>query len=155
MNSIDLFYFNHSVINPIVFVICKIFSLEDEKIIEQYSTSLFQILIENNMAKDTDIFIFSIIKEHDRKMINWILPSKKSNKIVLQKIESNNTLLNTIISETLKNTNCETFITLSKQPSQLLITSNNMEESVDGEINFEINIKDCCVNLGFIVNEYF
>ena len=23
------------------------------------------------------------------------------------------------------------------------------------KINFEINIKDCCVNLGFIVNEYF
>ena len=67
-------------------------------------------------------------------MINWILPSKKSDLKMLSQIENDKNLLNTIISETIKNINCNTFISIAGN---------------------EFSIQDCDVNLGFFTEIYF
>jgi hypothetical protein len=68
-----------------------------------------------------------------------VLPSKNSNKKLLKQIENNQQLVNKIISETIKNSNCKTLISLEEE-------KNN---------NLKIFIRDCDVNLGFLTDIYF
>jgi hypothetical protein len=132
--NIDLYYFNLKEIKPIIFIITRISNILDESILEENSNFLFNSLIENNFAEESDILIFNLIKEHQGKIINWILPSKKSNKNILDKIENNKDLINGIITTTLKNSNCKTIISLSKD---------------------ELKIKDCDIDLGMFSKIYF
>jgi hypothetical protein len=132
--NIDLYYFNLKEIKPIIFIITRISNILDENILEENSNFLFNSLIENNFAEESDILIFNLIKEHQGKIINWILPSKKSNKNILDKIENNKDLINGIITSTLKNSNCKTIISLSKD---------------------ELKIKDCDIDLGMFSKIYF
>ena len=132
--NIDLYYFNLKEIKPIIFIVTRITNILDENILEENSNFLFNSLIENKFAEESDILIFNLIKEHQGKIINWILPSKKSNKNVLDKIENNKDLINSIITTTLKNSNCKTIISLSKN---------------------ELKIKDCDIDLAMFSEIYF
>jgi hypothetical protein len=132
--NIDLYYFNLKEIKPIIFIITRISNILDENILEENSNFLFNSLIENKFAEESDILIFNLIKEHQGKIINWILPSKKSNKNILDKIENNKDLINGIITTTLKNSNCKTIISLSKE---------------------ELKIKDCDIDLALFSEIYF
>lgn len=132
--NIDLYYFNLKEIKPIIFIITRISNILDENILEENSNFLFNSLIENKFAEESDILIFNLIKEHQGKIINWILPSKKSNKNILDKIENNKDLINGIITTTLKNSNCKTIISLSSN---------------------ELKIKDCDIDLAMFSEIYF
>jgi hypothetical protein len=132
--NIDLYYFNLKEIKPIIFIITRISNILDENILEENSNFLFNSLIENKFADESDILIFNLIKEHQGKIINWILPSKKSNKNILDKIENNKDLINGIITTTLKNSNCKTIISLSSN---------------------ELKIKDCDIDLAMFSEIYF
>ena len=91
-------------------------------------------LINNNFVEENDILIFNLIKEHKGKIINWILPTEKSNKEVLKSIENNKDIVNKIVANTLKNINCNTIISLSKE---------------------ELKIKDCDLDLSIFSEIYF
>jgi hypothetical protein len=131
--KLDLYYFNHKITSPIVFFIIKVFNEKEERFLENNTEFLFQTLIENNYAPSNSIVIFNILKEYSSKIINWILPSKTTNFKILQQIEKDNVLINSIIVETLKHTNCET----------LLVFSPN-----------ELKIQSCKINLDFLIEYY-
>jgi hypothetical protein len=133
-SKIELFYFNKKFTTPIIFILAKITSSEEEKLLANYTDTIFGALIDNNLAKNTDILIFSIIKEHKSKLINWILPSTMSNKSFVKNIQNNKDFVNKVVSQTIKNSNCEI----------LIILENN-----------EIQIKNCDINLGFIGEVYY
>ena len=130
---LDLYYFNLKETKPITFIITRLSNETDEKLIEENADFLFQSLIENNFIEESDILVFNLIKEYQGKIINWILPSEKSNKNILDGIE-NKDVLNTIITTTIKNSNCNTIISLSKN---------------------ELKIKDCDIDLGMFSEIYF
>lgn len=132
--SLDLYYFNVKEIKPIIFIITRINSENEEKILDSQADFLFNSLIENKFAEESDILIFNLIKEYQGKIINWILPSKKSNKNILEKIENNKDIINNIITTTLKKTNCNTLISMSKD---------------------ELKIKDCDIDLEMFSEIYF
>ena len=132
--SLDLYYFNLREIKPIIFIITRISSEEDEQLLQDNTSILFETLIENKFAEETNILIFNLIKEHQGKIINWILPSKKSNKQILEKIENNKDIINNIITTTLKKSNCNTIISMSKD---------------------ELKIKDCDLDLAMFSEIYF
>lgn len=131
---LDLFYFNLKEIKPIIFIIARLSNEIDEKFLEENTNLLFQTLIDNNLVEENDILIFNLIKDYEGKIINWILPSEKSNKKVLESIENNRDILNNIISTTINKTNCQTLINLSRN---------------------ELKIKDCDIDLGFFSEIYF
>jgi len=131
---LDLFYFNLKEIKPIIFIITRISNEIDEKFLEENTNLLFQTLIDNKLVEENDILIFNLIKDYEGKIINWILPSEKSNKKVLESIENNRDILNNIISTTINKTNCQTLINLSRQ---------------------ELKIKDCDIDLGFFSEIFF
>ena len=137
--KIDLFYYNKKFTKPFVFLITKISNAKDEIILQENTENIFKILIDNNFSSESDILIFNIIKEHESKIINWILPSIKSNEILVKKIENNRELVNTIVTETIKNSTCETIISLSNENKDSL----------------NIHIRDCNINLGFLTEIYF
>ena len=139
LSKLQLFYFDKNFTKPIVFFVIKITSNNEEIILEENTQHLFKILLDNKLSNNSDILIFNIIKEHKSKIINWILPSKNSNKKLLKQIENNQQLVNKIISETIKNSNCKTLISLEEE-------KNN---------NLKIFIRDCDVNLGFLTDIYF
>lgn len=132
--SLDLYYFNVKEIKPIIFIITRINSENEEKILDSHVDFLFNSLIENKFAEESDILIFNLIKEYQGKIINWILPSKKSNKNILEKIENNKDIINNIITTTLKKSNCNTMISISKN---------------------ELKIKDCDIDLEMFTEIYF
>lgn len=136
--NIDLFYFNQINTKPFIFLITKIQNSYEEKLLEEYNQNIFKILIDNKLSEDSDILVFNIIKEHESKIINWIVPSINSNKDVVKEIENNTQLLNYIITSVLNNINCNTIINLNEKNEEL-----------------DIHIKDCNMNLSFITEFYF
>jgi hypothetical protein len=132
-HKLNLFYFNHKIISPIVFLIIEINNDKQEQFIENHTHYLFKILIDNKLADSSNILIFSVIKKHSEKMINWILPSKECNNKILKQIEKDANLINIIINKIIKNSNCET----------LLIFSDN-----------ELKIQDCNINLNYLCELY-
>jgi len=131
--QLDLYYFNHKITTPIVFFIVKVFSEKEEHFLENHTEFLFKTLIENNYAPSNSILVFNIVKEYSSKIINWILPSKTTNFKILQQIEKDNNLINSIIVETIKHCNCETHLVFSPD---------------------ELKIESCKINLDFLI-EYF
>ena len=137
--KLDLFYFNKKFTKPFIFLITKISHSKEELMLQENTENIFKILIDNKLSTDSDILIFNIIKEHESKIINWILPSIKSDKKIVKKIENNRELVNTIVTETIKNSTCETIISLSD----------------DNQDSLNIHIRDCNINLGFLTEIYF
>lgn len=131
--NLDLYYFNQKITEPIVFFIVKVFSEKDEQFLEKNTDFLFQTLIENKYASSDSIVIFNVVKEYSNKIINWILPSKTSNLKILQQIEKDNNIINSIITKTLNEYKCET---------QLVFSEN------------ELKIQSCKINLKCLIEYY-
>ena len=138
-NKIDLFYYNKKFTKPFIFFITKIVNANEELLLQENTENIFKILIDNNLSSDSNILIFNIIKEHESKIINWILPSIKSNQEIVKKIEINKELVNKIVTETIKNSNCDTILSLS----------------IDKDKYINIHVRDCNINLGFLSEIYF
>jgi len=138
MSSITLFYYNEGKIKPFIFLVAKVSNDNDINLLEEYTENIFKILIDNQLSNESDILIINIIKEHEGKIINWILPSVKSDTKIVESIENNSELVNDILITVLENMNCKTEILL-----------NEANEDLD------IRIKDCDKNLSFIADEYF
>lgn len=132
-HKLNLFYFNHKISSPIIFFIIEINNDEEEKFIENHTNYLFKILIDNKLANSNSILIFSIIKKHTGKMINWILPSKESNGKILRQLEKDSNLINLIINELIKNSNCNTLLIFSTE---------------------QLKIQDCDINLNYLSEIY-
>lgn len=131
--NLDLYYFNQKITEPIVFFIVKVFSEIDEQFLENNTDFLFQTLIENKYASSDSIVIFNVVKEYSNKIINWILPSKTSNLKILQQIEKDNNIINSIITKTLNKYKCITQLVFSKN---------------------ELKIKSCKINLKCLIEYY-
>ena len=131
----QLFYYNKNITKPIIFILVKILSNEDEIFLEEHTETIFKILIDNNLATESDILIFNLIKEYEEKIINWILPSTKSNLQIVNKIETNTALVNNIIYQTIINSSCSNLLELNMNTDSLKIT-----------------IKECDINLSFLSN---
>jgi hypothetical protein len=131
--NLDLYYFNQKITEPIVFFIVKVFSEKEEEFLEKNTDFLFQTLIENKYASFDSIVIFNVVKEYSNKIINWILPSKTSNLKILQQIEKDNNIINSIITKTLNEYKCET---------QLVFSEN------------ELKIQSCKINLKCLIEYY-
>lgn len=131
----QLFYYNKNITKPIIFILVKILSNEDEIFLEEHTETIFKILIDNNLASESDILIFNLIKEYEEKIINWILPSTKSNLQIVNKIETNTALVNNIIYQTIINSSCSNLLELNMNTDSLKIT-----------------IKECDINLSFLSN---
>jgi hypothetical protein len=129
----ELFYYNKNITKPIIFILVKILSNEDEIFLEEHTETIFKILIDNNLATESDILIFNLIKEYEEKIINWILPSTKSNLEIVKKIETNTLLVNNIICQTIINSSCSNLLELNMNTESLKIT-----------------IKECDINLSFL-----
>jgi hypothetical protein len=129
----ELFYYNKNITKPIIFILVKILSNEDEIFLEEHTETIFKILIDNNLATESDILIFNLIKEYKEKIINWILPSTKSNLEIVKKIETNTHLVNNIICQTIINSSCSNLLELNMNTESLKIT-----------------IKECDINLSFL-----
>ena len=138
-NKIELFYYNKKFTKPFIFFITKIVNANEELLLQENTENIFKILIDNNLTADSNILIFNIIKEHESKIINWILPSIKSNQQIVKKIENNKELVNKIVTETIKNSNCDTIISLS----------------INKDKSTNIHVRDCNINLGFLSEIYF
>jgi len=137
--KMDLFYYNKKFTKPFIFFITKISHNNEEILLQENTENIFKILIDNKLSTDSDILIFNIIKEHESKIINWILPSIKSDQKIVKKIENNKDFVNTIVTETIKNSTCDTIISLSD----------------DNKESLNIHIRDCNINLGFLSEIYF
>lgn len=125
-SKLDLYYFNHKVTNPIVFLVVKIYKEADEEFLEEHTEYLFKTLIDNKLASSSNILIFNVIKEYNLKIVNWILPAKESNNILVNQLEKDKHIIDTILVETLKNCTCTTLLSFSEK---------------------ELKIQDCHINL--------
>ena len=123
---LNLYYFNHDIIEPIILIICTLYNDEDIILLEENTEFIFNSLIEAKIAQSDNILIFHIIKEHTNNTINLLLPSINCNMKILEELENNDNLQDMIINETVNNTNCMTLLTLD---------------------NEELKIKDCDVNM--------
>jgi hypothetical protein len=128
---LNLYYFNHDIINPIILIICTLYNDEDITLLEDNTEFIFNSLIEAKIAQDDNILMFHIIKEHTNNTINLLLPSINCNMKVLEELENNDNLQEMIINETISNINCMTLLTLD---------------------NEELKIKDCDINLNTIIS---
>jgi len=131
---LDLFYFNLKEIKPIIFIIVRISNENEEKLVEENVNFIYESLLNNNYVEESDVLVVNLIKEHQGKIINWILPTEKSNQEFLKNIENNKEILNSIILTTMKKANCHTLISLSTE---------------------ELKIKDCDIDLGMFAEIYF
>jgi hypothetical protein len=131
--KLDLYYFNYEITLPIVFFIIKIQNDKEEQFLEKNTNLLFKTLIEQNYAPSDSIVIFNILKQHSKKIINWILPSTTTNLKFLKQIENDNHLINSIIVEIIKNYNCKNLFVFSSD---------------------ELTIKSIDINLNYLINYY-
>ena len=100
-----LFYFNPKRFSPLLIIVAKLDSNESVEKLEAYSSEIFQILIDEKEADETNIIIFSVIKDHEKMTMNMILPSTKSNMEFVKKCEEDVQLVNKIIVQTLMKNN--------------------------------------------------
>ena len=107
-----LFFYKPKVFNPLLFIVTRISSDQEFEKVESWTQEIFQILMDQNEALEKNILIFSIIKEHEKKTINLILPSTKSSKTLTNRCHKNTKFLNSVIIQTLINNDCEFYIDL-------------------------------------------
>jgi hypothetical protein len=98
-----LFVYRPLEFTPLIFIISKI---NDNEMLEKFEASfndVFQILIDEKFATNTNILIFSAIKDYDKTTQNYVLPSTKSNNDIIEKCHNNTKFLNILIKQTLIN----------------------------------------------------
>jgi hypothetical protein len=122
-----LFFLKPKKYNPIVFIVAKISDPEMMEKIEALSHEIFHILMDEKVADETNILIFSIIKDYDKATINMILPSTESNTILVERCHENAHFVNTLIVDTLINVNTELFLEILD--SKILLYSDKVKHS--------------------------
>jgi hypothetical protein len=128
-----LYYFNQDKINPLKVLIVRILTDEEYDLLLNSSTQVFELLIENNLAKKEDILLFSLIKENKKSIENIILPFTEDNLFYADKCEKDAGYLNELLINLLNSENCKVFFELD---------NNNLKFS---EINYD---------LSFLINKY-
>jgi hypothetical protein len=126
-----LYIFKPREFDPLIFIIVKISDNDTLQLLESMTSDIFQILFENDIAKDNNILVFSIIKDHTKSTINMILPSINSNMLLTNRLYENTQYANTLVVQTLKNTS-----------SQYTLDFTNMEDIV--MMQEEIRLDSIC-----------
>jgi hypothetical protein len=128
-----LFIYNPKKYNPLIFIIAKVSSKEENDNIELFANDIFQLLIDNKTATDSNTLIFSVIKDYDKTTRNLILPSNKSNaELVNNCINKENTnVINNIIIDILIHNDSEFFLefVFSDNNTKILIHTININLS--------------------------
>jgi subtilase family serine protease len=119
-----LFYFKPNQFKPILIIVAKLDNEELMGKLEAYTHEIFQILMDEKEADETNIIVFSVIKDHDKSTINLILPSIKSNINLVTKLENDTQLVNKIIVQTLMKSNTELYFELKED--RILIHSDKL-----------------------------
>jgi subtilase family serine protease len=119
-----LFYFKTNQFKPILIIVAKLDNEELMGKLEAYTHEIFQILMDEKEADETNIIVFSVIKDHDKSTINLILPSIKSNINLVTKLENDTQLVNKIIVQTLMKSNTELYFELKED--RILIHSDKL-----------------------------
>jgi hypothetical protein len=104
-----LFYFKPNQFKPILIIVAKLDNEESVEKLEAYTHEIFQILMDEKEADETNIIVFSVIKDHEKSTMNLILPSTKSNMNLVAKLENDTQLVNKIIVQTLMKSNTELY----------------------------------------------
>lgn len=104
-----LFYFKPNQFKPILIIVAKLDNEESVEKLEAYTHEIFQILMDEKEADETNIIVFSVIKDHEKSTMNLILPSTKSNMNLVTKLEGDTQLVNKIIVQTLLKSNTELY----------------------------------------------
>lgn len=125
-----LYYFNPSFINPIKILIVRIINDNEYNYLVENTTEIFQLLIDDNLANQDDILVFSLIKEHIYKIENIILPFSNANLNYVDQYDDHNKLNNLII-EILNNTNCLIFFDLENDELKKNIINYNLSFLID------------------------
>jgi len=94
----QLYLYNN--IKPYVILIVRVLDEDEYEYIQKNMINISQILIEDYIVDDTDLLIFSLIKEYNKKIENVIQSYSPNNE---NKI---NTFNNNIIINILQNCNC-------------------------------------------------
>ena len=119
-----LYYFNPDQFKPILIIVAKLDNEESMGKLEAYTYEIFQILMDEKQADETNIVVFSVIKDHEKSTINLILPSIKSNMNLVTKLENDTQLVNKIIVQTLMKSNTELYFELKE--NKILIHSDKL-----------------------------
>ena len=119
-----LFYFKPNQFKPILIIVAKLDNEDSVGKLEAYTHEIFQILMDEKQADESNILVFSVIKDHEKSTINLILPSIKSNMKLVAKLESDTQLVNKIIVQTLMKSNTELYFEFKE--SKILIHSNKL-----------------------------
>jgi len=122
-----LYYFNPSQFKPILIIVAKLDNEESMEKLEAYTTEIFQILMDEKEADETNILVFSVIKDHDKSTINLILPSTQSNVNLVNKLEKDTQLVNKIIVQTLMKNDTSLYFDL--RDDKILIHSDKLNLS--------------------------
>lgn len=109
-----IFFFNPINNNPLIILLLKIKSVEEEQHLESIAYDIFSILLEEEYITKESILVFSIIKDYNQTTCNLILPTIYSDKDIVEKYYENTKLLNTIIVEIIKNTDCNFYFGIKK-----------------------------------------
>ena len=108
-----LFFFKPDKYYPLLFIITKLSSEEEYNKLIELTSDIFHALLDNEEANDSNIIIFSIIKDYNKTTLNLILPSVKSNKTLVEKCHSNTQFLNLLVIEVLNNKDTEFYFEFS------------------------------------------
>ena len=119
-----LYYFKPDQFKPILIIVTKLDNEESMEKLEAYTHEIFQILIDEKEADETNIVVFSVIKDHEKSIINLILPSIKSNMNFVTKLENDTQLVNKIIVQTLIKSNTKLYFELKED--RILIHSDKL-----------------------------
>lgn len=100
---LKLFFYKQKEFEPIIFVISMIDKPELYSELELLTHDIFHHLISMNYANDTNIIIFSIIKNYTESTINLILPSINSNMNMVTQLEEETQNTNNMIVKMIEN----------------------------------------------------
>ena len=100
---LKLFFYKPKEYDSIIFVISMIDDPNLFSELESLTHDIFHILITMNYADDTNIIIFSIIKNYTESTINLILPAINSNLEMVNKLSEQTQDTNNIIVKILEN----------------------------------------------------
>lgn len=123
----QLYLFNNIKIKPYVILIVRVIDEEEYIYMQNNFTNIFDILLDDDAIDNDDLLVFSLIKEYNKKIENFIQPFTNINE---NKIDSFN---NEIIINILKNTNC-----------------NIMYECYSNTIKKKL----CNINMEFLIEKY-
>ena len=107
--------------NPIILLVSKINKPDELELIENMADELFNYLIEENYANLTNILLISIIKDYDKTTESLVIPSINTNKEIINYCEFSQ-FTNIIIVETIESSNTLFYFDIT---NKIKIFSNN------------------------------